>query len=136
MENAPRLWLCSYDSAHRLFTLINTDNSEGTNPGWVTLIRDDKLSDPDGNFTVFFGTDVMWQMPNDMSSFPHVKVEIKSDKSGNPITTHKEFNHALLGSPTLYGPSDLYERDRNDFIWFTSDKSPLWAGVDTPTHWE
>lgn len=128
MNNKPQTWICTYNSEQKLFTVLLAINEADDFPGWVTLLRDDTLSDSEGNFSVFVGTDVMWQMPDDLSIFPQVKVEIKADDSGNPLAVHKDFNYSLLGSPTLYGPPNLYGRDRNDFIWFTTQKTPLWIG--------
>ena len=138
MENYQESWLCSYDSANRLFTLLCTSKKGASeNSNWSTLYRLDNLSDPDGNFVVFAGTDFIGpSKTEELSTFPIVKIEIKADESGDPITLHKSFNDQLLGSPTLFGPPELFGEDRHDFIWFTGPELDLWLSSDAPTRWE
>ena len=138
MENNPESWLCSYNSVNRLFTVLCTsEQGASDNTNWSTLYRLDNLSDPNGDFLVFAGTNLIGPSNSeDLSSFPIVKIEIKAEKSGDPVVLHKSFNNQLLGSPTLFGPPELFGRDRNDFIWLTTDKAPLWMSDDAPTVWE
>ena len=138
MENYTESWLSSYNSVNQLFTVLCTSKlGASENKYWSTLYRLDNLSDPNGDFVVFVGTNLIGPSETeDLSCFPIVKIEIKADKSGDPVVLHKSFNDQLLGSPTLFGPPDLFGRDRNDFIWLTTHEAPLWMGDYAPTRWE
>jgi hypothetical protein len=129
-------WLCSYSSSHRLFTVIATSVELWEDSWWKTLELDAQLSDPAGNFQVFKILQQSGSGESTTLDTRHIKVEIRADEYGGPVVGHSKFNLDLLGSPTLFGPADLWGGNGNNFIWVSRGGNTIWLDDVVPTTWE
>ena len=111
-------WVTVYDRDARWCTITAF---AGRDRGWEYLQRDDAISDPEGRFDVYVG-----------SNGQDVQVRILLNDDGDLAARHPSFNVDLIGSYTLwpYASGDL----ARSFVWWSEQKS-LWE-PSRPTEWE
>lgn len=127
-------WVCSYDKEIRTFTVTWVFDMSVNSKNWLALRLDTEISDPDGNFEVYFDSEIGFDSSQQRSERFHAKAVIRADRSGRPIKLHADFDSGLLGSPTLCIPENSPDWFHS-YIWVTEQKPAMWLRDSNPDEW-
>lgn len=128
-------WVSSYDKDFRTFTVIWVGSNDQGPTKWLGLCLDTEISDPDGNFEVYFDSELGLPSSQQRSERFHAKAVIRADRSGQPIKVHADFDIELLGGPTFCIPETADSDWIRSTIVVSEQRPTLWLSESNPDEW-